>query len=57
MKRVAEADLRGWLPLMGVILPNDQIEVILDQAERTLATYETAEKRMAFPISAHLLIG
>ena len=57
IRTMVEADLRGWLPVMGVILPNDQIEVILDQAERTLATYARAEKRMAFPISAHLLIG
>ena len=57
IRTMVEADLRGWLPVMGVVLPNDQIEAILLQAERALAMYETAEKRMAFPISAHLLIG
>jgi hypothetical protein len=45
------------VPVMGVILPDDHIEAILRQAERALAAYETPNKRMSFPISAHLLIG
>jgi SAM-dependent methyltransferase len=54
---MVEADLRGWLPVMGVVLADDEIEAILRQAERVLAPYETPDKRMSFPISAHLLIG
>ena len=57
IRTMVEADLRGWLPLMGVFLPEDQIETILRQAERVLAEYVTADQRMVFPISAHLLIG
>ena len=57
IRAMVEADLRGWLPVMGVLLPEDQIEAILEQSERALASYVTAGERMAFPISAHLLIG
>jgi hypothetical protein len=57
IRTMVEADLRGWLPVMGVILPDDQIEAILLEAEQALAAYETPVKRMSFPISAHLLIG
>jgi hypothetical protein len=42
---------------MGVILPDDQIEAILLEAERVLAAHETPDKEMSFPISAHRLIG
>lgn len=56
IRTMVEADLRGWLPVMGVILSDDHIEAILRQAERTLAAYETPDRRMSFPISAHLLI-
>jgi SAM-dependent methyltransferase len=57
IRTMVEADLRGWLPIMGVILPDGQIEAILRQAEQALASYVTAGQRMVFPISAHLLIG
>ena len=56
IRTMVEADLRGWLPVMGVILPDDHIEAILRRAERALAAYETPDRRMSFPISAHLLI-
>jgi SAM-dependent methyltransferase len=57
IRTMVEADLRGWLPVMGVVLSDPQIEAILQQAERALAPYVTAGQRVAFPISAHLLIG
>ena len=57
IRTMVEADLRGWLPVMGVILADDEIETILQRAERALASYATAGHRMAFRISAHLLIG
>ena len=41
IRTMVEADLRGWLPVMGVILPDDHIEAILRQAERALAACET----------------
>jgi SAM-dependent methyltransferase len=57
IRTMVEADLRGWLPLMGVSLPDDRIEHILQEAERALATYRTADNRMVFPVSAHIVIA
>ncbi len=50
-----DAELRGWLPAMGVVLPEDQISPILEQAEHVLASYRATDGSMSFPISAHFL--
>jgi SAM-dependent methyltransferase len=52
-----EADLRGWLPLMGVVLTEDQIDRILQEAERVLGAYATAVGTMSFELAAHLVSG
>ena len=52
---MVEADLRGWLPVMGVILTEDQIRHILEEAETALAPWATADGRAAFPLSVHLI--
>jgi hypothetical protein len=54
---MVEADLRGWLPLVGVTLTEDQIDRILLEAERALSEHVVADNRIAFPVSAHLLIA
>lgn len=54
MREFVEAELRGWLPVMGVVLPEPQIDRILAEAETTLAHYVTADG-LAFDISAHLV--
>jgi SAM-dependent methyltransferase len=51
---MVEADLRGWLPVMGVILPEEQIERILQQAEDALAGYAGADGRVSFAARAHI---
>ena len=53
MREFVEAELRGWLPIMGVVLPEPQIDRILAEAETILARYVTADG-LAFDISAHL---
>jgi len=53
MREFVEAELRGWLPVMGVVLPEPQIDRILEEAETILARYVTADG-LAFDISAHL---
>ncbi len=53
MREFIEAELRGWLPIMGVVLPEPQIDRILAEAETLLARYVTADG-LAFDISAHL---
>jgi SAM-dependent methyltransferase len=53
MREFVEAELRGWLPVMGVVLPEPQIDRVLAEAETILARYVTADG-LAFDISAHL---
>ena len=55
VRAMVEADLRGWLPLMGVILTEDQIDHVLQEAERTLSSYVTAEGGVTFDTSAHFV--
>ncbi len=50
-----EAELRGWLPLMGVLLGEDQIERILRDAEHALASYATPTGTMVFDLAAHIV--
>jgi SAM-dependent methyltransferase len=52
---MVEADLRGWLPVMGVILSEDQIGRILQEAEPVFGSYVTAEGRVAFDSPAHIV--
>jgi len=51
---MVEADLRGWLPLMGVALTEEQIDRILRDAEQVLADYVTPAGTVAFELAAHL---
>lgn len=54
---MVEADLRGWLPLMGVVLTEDQINRILQEAEHVLRAHVTATGTVACEIAAHLVTG
>jgi SAM-dependent methyltransferase len=53
IREFAEAELRGWLPVMGVALPEPHVSRILAEAERDLARYVTADG-LVFDLSAHL---
>lgn len=55
IRTMVEADLRGWLPVMGVILAEDLISRILQDAEKALGSYATADGRVAFHVSAQLV--
>jgi SAM-dependent methyltransferase len=57
IRTMVEADLRGWLPVMGVTLPEDQIDRILTEAGTVLRSYVTSDGMMVFPTSAHLVAG
>ncbi len=52
---MVEADLRGWLPVMGVELTEEQIGRILQEAESVFGSYVTAEGRVVFASPAHLV--
>jgi SAM-dependent methyltransferase len=54
---MVEADLRGWLPLMGVALTEDQIHRILLEAEHVLGAYVTVAGTMTFELAAHVVSG
>lgn len=54
---MVEADLRGWLPVMRVILPEAQIARILEQAERVLSPYVTPRGTAEFRTSVHIVTG
>jgi SAM-dependent methyltransferase len=57
LRILVEADLRGWLPAMGVVLPEVLIQRILAEAERELASYVTSEGKIDFDVSAHIVSG
>lgn len=54
---MVEADLRGWLPVMGVELSEQQIESILQEAEQALSEYVTPQGTVAFDSPAHIVTG
>jgi SAM-dependent methyltransferase len=54
---MVEADLRGWLPVMGVVLGEAQIARILEEAEHVLGPYVTTDGTVAFDLSAHIVTG
>lgn len=56
IRAIVEADLRGWLPVMGVMLPDDQIQAVLSAAERDLSPFTARDGRASFHLSAHFVI-
>jgi len=54
---MVEADLRGWLPVMGVFLSADEMQTILAEAERCLAEYVTEAGQVVFSSPAHIVTG
>lgn len=57
IRSMVEADLRGWLPVMGVHLDDELIESILGEAETALREFETADGEMVFAAAAHIVTG
>ena len=55
IRTMVEAELRGWLPVMGVNLTEDHIGRILQEAEHGLSSYATTDGRVTFQLSAHLI--
>lgn len=55
VRSMVEADLRGWLPVMGVVLDDDLIEQILAEAQVVLGDYVTADGQMVFDAPAHIV--
>lgn len=55
IRSMVEADLRGWLPVMGVSLPDELVETILEEAEQVLAAYVTESGNVEFDMPAHVV--
>ncbi|WP_299443389.1 methyltransferase domain-containing protein [uncultured Phycicoccus sp.] len=55
IRSMVEADLRGWLPVMGVDLEEDLVRSILAEAETVLGRYVTGDGEMVFDAPAHLV--
>lgn len=55
IRTMVDADLRGWLPVMGVFLDDELIEQILFDAEDALGEFVTADGAMTFDAPAHIV--
>lgn len=55
VRSMVEADLRGWLPVMGVTLEESLMQRILSEAEDALSSYVTSEGRVEFDSPAHIV--
>jgi ubiquinone/menaquinone biosynthesis C-methylase UbiE len=56
VRTMVEADLRGWLPVMGVVLTEKQIGGVLGEAEAALGPY-VDDWRGRVPGSGHIVTG
>ena len=52
---MVEADLRGWLPVMGVYLDESLIQSILVEAENVLGEFVTQDGKVEFDAPAHII--
>ncbi len=55
IRAMVEADLRGWLPMVGVVLTEAEIQQILAEAEHVLSGYVTAGGSVVFDAPAHIV--
>ena len=55
IRAMVEADVRGWLPVMGVNLDEPTITRVLAAAEQALAPYATAQGQVEFDSPAHIV--
>ena len=55
IRTMVEADLRGWLPVMGGELGETQISDMLEEAESVLAGYVTDDGLVEFGAPAHIV--
>jgi len=54
VRTMVDAELRGWLPVMGVVLDEGLIEQILVDAEAVLDPYRSPDGAMVFEVAAHV---
>lgn len=57
IRSMVEADLRGWLPVMGVQLDEALILDIVATADQELVDFVLPDGRVEFDVSAHIVSG
>ena len=57
VRTMVEADLRGWLPVMGVVLDETLIATILAEAEDVCRPFVTPAGRVEFDSPGHIVTG
>ncbi len=55
LRSLVEADLRGWLPVMGVELTESQFQTVLMDAEQALRPLVGPKGELSFDMSAHIV--
>ncbi|WP_317932960.1 methyltransferase domain-containing protein [Halioxenophilus sp. WMMB6] len=55
IRTMVEAELCGWLPVLGVHLNPELIAEILQQAETDMAPFTQADGQVVFDITAHII--
>jgi SAM-dependent methyltransferase len=56
IRAMVEGDLRGWLPVMGVHLPEEIIQQILEAAETELQPFLAENGTVLFDSPAHIVV-
>jgi ubiquinone/menaquinone biosynthesis C-methylase UbiE len=57
VRTMVEAELRGWLPLVGIMLPDAAVDRIVEEAEGILSRYAVADGSVRFDAPAHIITG
>jgi len=57
IRSMLDADVKGWLPLFGITLGNEEIDRIYKEAEQELSSFLSPAGTVAFDLSAHILSG
>lgn len=55
--RVVGVELRGWMPLQGILLDEDTIDDVLTRSDQELSHLLDTDGSVRFPLSAHLVAG
>jgi hypothetical protein len=50
-----EAELRGWMPAVGIVFTDDQVAQIIAEGERALRAYITPDGGVTFDSPAHIV--
>jgi len=51
------ADVKGWFPLAGIHLTDEQIDEVVLQLEAALQDYISSDGRLEFPMPAHFIMA